>query len=217
MLLWIFFFHYFTYFVYITAMGILFFAKNRSEINSPFKRLHHAFIDAARYVSQTNEPDLTEETAAEKLKIARSIFGNATSQRIFPDDELTDIFANNPRITAHHRINVAAGILKQVIQEEPDNFEAYFLYSQCLCEQGKGNQAKKMWEDLVSENPDNPHCLIGLGEVFYRLGEYAKTRTCCDQALKLQGDQRLFSLFGTGDRLREHAIKAIEENAQPSI
>jgi|GEM_PF-2949321 len=173
-----------------------------------FECLSYTFINAARRLFEKSKPDLSEKTVEEKLETAKELL-----RPVLPHIAITHIHSLSSikeKLSFYYTISKVADIAHDVIEEEPDNIPAHNILSNCLYTQGRAKEAKNIWETMVSRNPDNPHCLLGLAEAHNQLHDFPEARRLLNRALTLPCDPYVKQLI---EARRDDLISTLEESS----
>ena len=188
------------------------FMKITPKADGRLKRLRHYFIGAARRWLDTNKPDLNGKTAEEKLQTAIQMLMPVMPYILFPPS--LSLVSSKDKLAFDYDVNKAADIVREAIEQEPDNLTAHHLLSTCLYFQGHAQEAKEVWEVLTTRNPDDPRCLMGLAKAHNQLLDFLEARRLLEKALTLPCDEETRRHIKAE---KDHIIDTIESTAHLSL
>ena len=102
----------------------------------------------------------------------------------------------------------AERLYRQILQAEPQHFDARHLLGVIRHQQGRSAEALELIGTALRTNPDSARALSNYGLVLYALGRYGEALASFDQALRLQPDF-LEALNNRGNVL--HKLKRHDE------
>ncbi|MEW6266481.1 MAG: tetratricopeptide repeat protein [Thermodesulfobacteriota bacterium] len=109
----------------------------------------------------------------------------------------------------------AEGVLKKILEKEPDLTEARLRLIQLLQEKGDKAQLAVHYEYLVKKDPTNKILLYNLGVLYYEANDLEKSGRMMAEVVKLDRDdldahQYLFTIYQKQGRLKEAVAEAQE-------
>ncbi len=119
------------------------------------------------------------------------------------------------------RFDEGAGLLRAILDDEPDMTDVWSQYASTLVRLGRLNDAYLAWREVVARKPDEPSGLLGAAAVLVALNRLDDARTYAELAVPhapAPAHQALASIALSQDRFdvaRQHAGAA--EQADPTL
>src|SRR2546422_11325131 len=90
---------------------------------------------------------------------------------------------------AHGQLEEAKELLNEVIQSNPDSFEAHWLLGSVYVQAKQITEAIPHFEKAVNLKPDSPEALRELGDAYLEAGQRGKATSTLARSLALKPDQ----------------------------
>ncbi|MEE8441182.1 MAG: tetratricopeptide repeat protein [Spirochaetia bacterium] len=166
-------------------------------------------------VEETIAPVLTIDDAYEAITLsvqagdpAGAIAAYEEAEIENPDDPGTRALLANLYLIAG-AVGEADALLREVLDEEPDNTEALFLSSLVAAATGDGDRQVTILQDLLVIDPLNSRALASIGELQLQDREYEAAATSC--AAALEEEENLVARMGLANvYLRQEEYEAAE-------
>ena len=82
--------------------------------------------------------------------------------------------------------NDAIRSVKEVIEEQPSNAEAWLLLGDCYSGLGKDKKAIRAYQKAIGINPKHADAIFGLGVTYTRLGKHSNATEAYKQVVRIQ-------------------------------
>ena len=147
-----------------------------------------------------------------------SIFALILTSQALADENLESA----KKLFGAQEYNDAIRSVKEVIEEQPSNVEAWLLLGDCYSGLGKDKKAIKAYQKVMRINPEHADAFFRLGVTYTRLGQYSNAIEAYKQVVRIQPKhaQAHFYLGMSYDRIGRigHAfehykiLKTLDEN-----
>jgi len=99
--------------------------------------------------------------------------------------------------------NDAIRFVKQAVEEQPSNVEAWLLLGDCYSRLGKDKKAVRTYQEVIRIKPEHADAIFRLGVSFTRLGQHSNAIEAYKQAVRIQPEhaQAHFYLGVSYDRM----------------
>lgn len=109
------------------------------------------------------------------------------------------------------KVEQAVKIIKDILTDDPDIIDAYFILGNIYLKQGNNEEAIKYFEESLERKPDDTFAVINIANAYRRMGEYEKAETfVLDQLQMGISDSQFYFILGGIKILQKKDDEAIK-------